>query len=122
MTTLAVETPRHGKQQIKALIDSGAEAHFINLAWAEKFLGDVTGRSQRIEAIDGQTVRSHGQHVVRASLEDHKGESQNFLMPFEAVRVKGYDAIIGFPWLLAVNPDIHWNTGQWFYREPARVL
>lgn len=120
MTTLAVETPRHGKQQIKALIDSGAEAHFINLAWAEKFLGDVTGRSQRIEAIDGQTVRSHGQHVVRASLEDHKGESQNFLMPFEAVRVKGYDAIIGFPWLLAVNPDIHWNTGQWFYREPAR--
>ncbi|KAL1990879.1 hypothetical protein VTN49DRAFT_5882 [Thermomyces lanuginosus] len=121
VTTLAVETPRHGKQQIKALIDSGAEAHFVNLAWAEKFLGDVTGRSQRIEAIDGQTVRSHGQHVVRVSLEDHKGESQNFLMPFEAVRVKGYDAIIGFPWLLAVNPDIHWNTGQWFYREPARV-
>ena len=105
VTTLFIKTPQHGAQPLKALIDSGAEAHFINLAWAEKHLGEATGRSQKIEAIDGQTVRSYGQYTVQATIADHKDEARSFLLPFETVRIKGYDAIIGFPWLLAVNPD-----------------
>ena len=57
VTTIHVTTPRHGTQPLQALIDSSAEAHFINLARAEKYLGEATGRSQRIEAIDGQTLK-----------------------------------------------------------------
>lgn len=54
----------------------------------------------------GKHSRSYSQYIGQATVVDHKDESRSFMLPFETVCIKGYDAIIGFPWLLAVNPDI----------------
>ena len=52
------------------------------------------------------------------SIGDSHGVSEDLECEFHAVDMQGYDMILGYPWLDAVNPDIQWHHRIWNYREP----
>jgi hypothetical protein len=37
---------------------------------------------------------------------------------FKAIDLEGYDAILGWPWLQAANPEVDWIKWTWRYRRP----
>ena len=60
------------------------------------------------EAIDGHDVRAYGSLKITTSITDQNGKAKTQRIEFVAVDIKGYDIVLGDPWLQAHNPSVNW--------------
>jgi hypothetical protein len=94
-------------QEARILLDSGATANFVSQRWVKKTGLRNAGPPRRVNAIDGHAVMSYGNHMLKIRARDELRVIQTQKQVFEAVDLEGYDAILGWPWLQEVNPDIN---------------
>jgi transposase InsO family protein len=113
---IELQTPK-GKVTAWALLDSGAECNFMDQRWAKQHLPKPSTPMRRVHALDGHEIMSYGKHRVLTSVADKEGLRREHVHSFEAVEMAGYDVILGFPWLFAINPEIDWIQRTWSYRE-----
>src|SRR4029077_9037291 len=85
--------------------------------WAKQHLSKIRMPSRRVHALDGHQVMSYGKHRILTNVTDSQAVQREHAHSFEAVEMAGYDVILGFPWLFAINPDIDWVRKTWTYRE-----
>jgi len=117
-----IATPK-GYSPFHVLIDSGAEENFVSQRTVVQFGFSALKGPRAAHTVDGQPIRVYGTHHFIVHARDMRGESASSMQRFLATDISGYDMILGIPWLTAVNPDIHWKEGRWFYRteDPPAV-
>jgi hypothetical protein len=93
---IIIETKDDNCVSAIALLDSGAEANFIDQRWAIKHLAETDELPRRVSALDGHYITSYGKHHVTISAIDRNGESRAFRQPCEAVDLTGYDLVLGW--------------------------
>ena len=71
----------------------------------------------QVQAIDGRRVASYDLYRLSTSLEDYNKVRKSEEVEFHAVDMRGYDIILGYPWLNIVNPDLRWREGIWVYHD-----
>src|SRR5436190_14536275 len=113
---MLLKTPQGWKEAF-ALIDSGAEANFINQCWVkENDLPDIDDLPREILALDGHYIKAYSHRTLEVQATDSNSVARSRAHAFEAVDLHGYDIILGYPWLQVVNPDIDWPVKTWSYR------
>lgn len=118
---VSIRTPK-GLTKAWALLDMGAENNFIDQTWAKTHLPDTQISIRRVHALDGHHITSYGERklsVLATDSHDITREGKHF---FETVDIKGYDLVLGFPWLHDEDPDINWHERTWRYRNPSKPL
>ena len=115
---LQIEIPTsQGWRTLNALLDSGAEENFIS----QKIIVEARLVPQsalaRVKTVNGHPVSLYGRHALETYASDARGRTGYTEQKFLATDIVGYDMILGFPWLKAVNPEIDWKTNEWRYRE-----
>src|SRR4051794_19649654 len=65
-----------------------------------------------VEAVDSHMVQSFGEHNLAVSVIDQQGHNVSIQQPFHAIKLATYDMILGFPWLVEVNPLIDWQNSE----------
>ena len=101
-------------QRCKFLVDSGATGDFIS----SKFIINHRLQSRcselvpalEIEMADG-TIYKSKKVIKLADIRGRTDEEFNGKRDLVVLPLKGYDAILGMPWLNEVNPDIDWKLG-----------
>ena len=107
-----------GKREVTALVDTGGEEIFVS----QSFIKDAQVPEPEhvptmVRAIDGHKIPLYGIHDLTFSLADSRGRKQERTLKAYAVDMRGYDLILGYPWLHDVDPDIHWREQFWTYRD-----
>jgi hypothetical protein len=74
------------------------------MAEAKLFPTPVT---TRVHTINSQPITIYGRHTLKAHTRDERGLDGHTEQNFLAIDLIGYDIILSFPWLQAVNPDIN---------------
>lgn len=111
---------RTGRRTLSVLLDSGAQANFISqLVIAEEGL-TAPPKSTRVRTLAGHAIKVYGTHHINTHATDMRGVRESKEIKYIATDIQGYDAILGYPWLLEVNPDCDWPSGSWNYRKPTR--
>ena len=111
-----LETPK-GLRKAQCLIDSGAERNFVSQQWIkENDVPEDDTNPKDVQAIDGRVVRSYGAHEMKASIEDRNKVSKDWQVALYSVDMRGYDMILGYPWLCEADPDVRWREATWTYR------
>ena len=100
-----------------ALIDTGAQENFISQHLAVEVGLQAEPAPIGAYTIDGHRVAVYGRHVCETRAIDSKGVSRTMTQTFLATDIKGYDVILGYPWIVAANPDCQWAERTWIYRE-----
>ena len=89
------------------LIDSGAGVNAVSTAFLDKHgLRTSPSAHKGVNFADGSQGVTRGQ-LGAASLKIGRYRDKQTLL---AVPLSGYDAILGTPWLAAVNPNIDWQA------------
>ena len=116
-----IQTPQ-GKRMLRALLDSGAQGNFLSQAIVieEKILLSKT--STRVNGVGGHEVTVYGQSLIETHATDMRGISRWAQHSFYAANLRGFDVILGMPWLRSVNPEISWTEREWFYRESRTTI
>src|SRR5258708_33284112 len=99
----------HAMADIQVLVDSGATDNFIGPKLLKRLkLGTKPlAHQKKIWNIDGTENRSGMLHQY-TDLEIHTG-SQTEVMRFLVTDLGHEDMILGYPWLAAFEPIIHWK-------------
>lgn len=95
------------------LIDSGATGDFVSSKFIMKHhLQNRCSQSPalEVEMADG-TIYTSNQVIKLADIIGEEDEEFSGERDFVILPLKGYDAILGMPWLKQVNPDIDWELG-----------
>ncbi len=115
-----ITTPS-GKRDVTALVDTGGEEIFVS----QSFIKDAQIQEPKyvptmVRAIDGHQIPSYGMHDLAFGLADSRGRKQERTLKAYAVDMRGYDLILGYPWVYDVDPDIHWRERFWTYRDSPK--
>ncbi|TKX19702.1 hypothetical protein C1H76_8148 [Elsinoe australis] len=100
------------------LADSGADINFISQHYVK-----ATGirlrndHVVRVRTLDQREVASYGYCYLDIETTDHYGVLKTVRQRFDAVEIKGYDLVLGQPWLYHINPDIDWKLQRWRHRD-----
>ena len=95
---------------VKIMIDSGASKNFLTTDFIDK-------NNLKIDRNMKDTIRlANGQYTdgvgTAKALQFHIGPYST-TSDFSVTKLtKGYDAILGKPWLTSVNPHINWRTNE----------
>jgi hypothetical protein len=102
---------------VNALIDTGAQENFISQRVIAEEGMKPEPTSMGAHTIDGHRIAVYGRHIVETRALDSRGVSRATNQTFLATDIKGYDAILGYPWLVATDPECQWAERKWIYRE-----
>ena len=105
---------------LQALIDSGATYNFVSQLRAKEM--DLEGTPTTIGnvcTIDGNALQTYLTHETMLELTDNVGENYQLKQELVAADMKGYDIILGMPWLKTQNPQIDFSEGTWRGRAQA---
>ena len=101
------------KQPIVFMIDSGAAANFIDIAFITRNNINIDPSRRVVRLADGTTSPAQGELHSHCSLSViDRQRPPVFDANYICTKLQGYDAILGMPWLAEHNPDIDWTTGQ----------
>lgn len=96
----------------KDLIDSGADANFMDQQLAERLSPDFVQLERSLKAIslDGAPLWyvRHWTTPVKVPYSDGHFEFFTFLV----CSTKTQPLVLGYPWIKQHNPMINWNTGE----------
>ena len=106
-----------GTRMISALIDTGAQENFISQHIIVEERMEAEPTSIGAHTIDGHRIAIYGRHVVETQATDARGVTHSTTQTYLATEIRGYGAILGYPWLVAANPDCHWEQRNWTYRR-----
>ena len=92
----------------RVLIDSGASNNFIDESFANQhnIETELISRhnASRVKLANGEVVRIHKKtKVLHVDIINHRSSTE-----FIVMKLNGYDAILGMPWLITENPKIDW--------------
>jgi RNase H-like domain found in reverse transcriptase/Reverse transcriptase (RNA-dependent DNA polymerase)/Integrase zinc binding domain/Chromo (CHRromatin Organisation MOdifier) domain len=105
-----------GSRRLSALLDSGAEGNFLSQKVCVEAGLRANQASRGAVSLDGHRVTVYGQHDVETTATDSSGVSKSTVVNYTAAEIRHYDAILGAPWLYAVNPNCNFRRGTWTYR------
>ena len=116
------------ERRVRALVDSGAQANCIQRKLALQM--DLTKLKDGITQLaspEGQRIYSYGDHLVRIDATDTLGDRRGADVRFVSCDfdLGDVDVILGYPWLVQVNPSILFGEGTWkhtFRKEELKVL
>ena len=107
---------------LDALIDSGAEEDFISQTTVVSLgLQGVPPKTTGM-AVDGHPITIYREHTLDVEARDRHGQLAVTRLRPLATNFKGFDLILGMPWLKAVDPDIRFSTGQWAIRTDPHAI
>ncbi|KAK2731412.1 hypothetical protein FQN55_004772 [Onygenales sp. PD_40] len=122
--TVWIWTPSRHKLVI-ALVNSSAESNFVDDFWAKSNQVEPTSHHLKtIQGFEGYKTCSFTQFNLAVETTDTKEASLEDTYHFHSVKLVGYDMILGFPWLKAVNPLINWQEGEfilWTTASPENL-
>ena len=104
-----------------ALLDSGATENFIHLDYAQwkKLVVKQLLTPRKIVNIDG-TPNTRGEIRYYVDLDMNHG-STKVQLRFFLTNIGERDIILGYPWFMAVQPNIDWKCG-WIATEQLLVI
>jgi transposase InsO family protein len=105
-----------GARQITALLDSGAEANFISQLVVKDLELPLKPYQGGAHGVAGHPLHIYGLAQAPVTAVDKRGASGTHTMPFISTNLKGFDVILGMPWLREVDPSVSWKEGSWAYR------
>lgn len=88
------------------LLDSRAEASFVQQHWAKQHLPDIDSPVCQVTAINDTTVKSYGSQELHLTIGDTHAELQDHIGIMESVDMTEYNLILGYFWLERVDLDI----------------
>jgi hypothetical protein len=99
------------------LIDCGASADFVSLAFVERhgLTGDLEPTDRRVRGYDGNVVQAAGTLLAPLDLVSAKGagsvcEDVHLQREFIVAPLHSVDVVLGLPWLASVNPEIRFRA------------
>jgi hypothetical protein len=107
----------HGTRTLTALVDSGAMENFLSQRVIVEEGLQAHATSMGAYSVDGHDIRIYGRHICETHVKDTRGETRMSTQSYLATDIKQYDAILGWPWLQAVDPEIYWKEARWEYRQ-----
>lgn len=111
-----IETPK-GERTISVLLDSGAQANFISQLVVVEEGAVATPSTVHVRTVAGQSIRVYGNYRFDTRATDRRGTCRSARVDYTATDIQGYEGILGYPWLLTVNPEVDWPDGSWCYRD-----
>ena len=60
-------------------------------------------------AVNGHSIAVYDKHIIKTEVTDSRTDIQR------------YDAVLGWPWVFQDDPDCHFRTGEWTYRESGPI-
>lgn len=90
----------------KILVDGGATAHFVDASFVTKHRLSTVGKStaDAVRLADGTVL--HSTQVMPATPFSMGSYRDNATL--HVVQLRGFDMVLGKPWLARFNPDIDW--------------
>lgn len=122
-TRIAVETHiLEGKDHrpLRCLFDSGCEINLINDDLVHSLNLQVADSVPKPEArfLDDNSLRIYDSYLLTTRTRDSKGALRTVgTVRFWSARFVGYECVLGYPWLAAADPDIHYPTATFEWRE-----
>ncbi|KAL0150131.1 hypothetical protein M9458_054558 [Cirrhinus mrigala] len=115
MRTCAIRPPRPVVNTVQIiLVDSGASGNFISsvcLSWAKIPRQQHTTTNQ-ISKIQGKALGKGLVHHCTPELSLHIGCFHTECLTLLVLEEATVDIVLGCPWLVQHQPDIHWATGE----------
>ena len=104
---------------VRALIDSGATALFLDSAVAERAGVLLNPSARSVRLADGTMKTAKGTTTAVCTLRGSgASEDLTFDAEFCVLDLNGHDAILGVPWLAHFNPTIDWRDGTLTIERP----
>ena len=88
----------------------------------EAVLTETKGSQMVVTMLNGSNLQIYGEHDAQVSMSDSHGNLTEAETHFYATDLLGYDAILGWPWLQAYNPNIDWAYATWIWAQPSPVI
>ena len=109
------------RAETSALLDGGATENFIHLNYARKKRLTVKWllNPQKIVNVDG-TPNAKGEICYYVDLDMNHGTTKVHLR-FFLTDIGDRDIILGYPWFVAIQPNIDWARG-WIATEQLPVI
>ncbi|OQV11133.1 hypothetical protein CLAIMM_15021 [Cladophialophora immunda] len=101
---------------------SGAQANFISQLLITELGAKVTTTEVHVRTVSGQPIRTYGNHRFLTHKTDVRRVRRSYAYTYIAIDITEYNAILGFPWLEKVNPDVDWSTSTWKFRPRGERL
>ena len=104
------DSKQEGKQQVRALLDSGSEVNAMSSTYVEK-LGLKTRKTNvGAQKIDGSALEIFGMVITDFQVEDKSGRPRFFQETFLVADTK-FEVILGMPFLKISNADVAFGEG-----------
>lgn len=71
--------------------------------------------SAKAKSINGTSITTYGRIACGIQATDSLGKTRLVQQTLLSIDLQKYDLILGFPWLQAVNPQIEWKEGTWYF-------
>ena len=104
-------------RKAKALVDSGSELNLVSQLFVKESGWQLRPDGNATEAIDGYDVQAYSSLKITTSITDQNGKAKTQRIEFMAADIKGYDIVLGDPWLQTHNPSVDWIGKTWAYTE-----
>ena len=107
----------------RALVDSGAQRNLVSQKLVLETGWPRTSPEARLESIDGQEIYVFGSHRIDVEATDQRNVTKSYEHDFSAVNLKGsaVSIVLGYPWLLTINPKLDFIQGSWRYRSLGNI-
>ena len=108
-----------GLRVVQCFIDSDAETNFVSQSLIKNLQLSKNEKiaDEWIEVIDEHSIRFYNRHTLNLNVENSEEVFENLKCEFYAMNMRGYDMILEYSWLNAINPDIIWHIKTWYYRK-----
>ena len=95
-------------RKAKALVDSGSELNLVSQLFVKESGWQLRPDRDTTEAINGYDVRAYSSLKITTSITDRNSKVKTQRIEFVVVDIKGYDIVLGDPWLQPHNPSVDW--------------
>jgi hypothetical protein len=112
-----------GKHTLRALIDNGAQLNLISQKVVREL--DMEGLDvpkPTAKYLNDQRLQLHKAHDMKLSVADETGARRRRSQRFWGADIAGYDLILGWDWLEAMDPLISFTRGTFIWNEKHEGL
>ena len=111
---MEVQLPDGTAVPLRALYDSGAEINLVSLQVVQlhKMEHSLFHSRPRAGSLDDQELRLQKPYDITVKCSDNEGTPKTVgPQRFWSADFKGYDMVLGYPWLRDADPQIHFSKG-----------